>query len=215
MLIRVLLADDHTLVRAGIRNLLQSFGDIDIVAETGDGRDALELIQAHQPDVAVLDIMMPGLNGLEVAARASKEWPHLRILILSVHAHEECVSQALRAGAAGFLVKDAAVSELEIAVRALARGDTYLSPAVSKLLIADFLHGGATHASLEHLTPRQRQILKLAAEGQSSKEIAHTLQISVKTVENHRTHMMDCLDIHDLASLTRYAIRVGLVNSDR
>jgi len=213
--IRVLLADDHTLVRAGFRALLQSLGDVEIVAEAGDGNEALRLIEAHQPDVVLLDIAMPGLNGLEVAARVAQEFPSVRMIMLSMYANEEYVLQALRVGAAGYLLKDAGTSELELAVRAVARGDTYLSPPVSKPVIEDYVRRVSSQpGSLDRLTPRQREVLQLIARGYSTKEIAHTLNISVKTVETHRTQLMNQLDIHDVAGLVRYAIRVGLVLTD-
>ena len=221
---RVLLAEDHTLVRAGIRALLQNLTGIQVVAEASDGREALRLIKTYQPDVVLMDIAMAGLNGLEATARVTKEFPTVRVVILSMHSTEEYVAQALRAGAAGYLLKDAAAAELELAVTAVARGETYLSPAVSKHVIADYLRrvgdreasggGGATPAS-ELLTPRQREILQLIAEGRSTKEIAAILHLSVKTVETHRTQLMARLDIHDVAGLVRYAIRIGLVALDR
>ncbi len=221
---RVLLAEDHTLVRAGIRALLQNLAGIEVVAEASDGREALRLIKTYQPDVVLMDIAMAGLNGLEATARVTKEFPTVRVVILSMHSTEEYVAQALRAGAAGYLLKDAAAAELELAVTAVARGETYLSPAVSKHVIADYLRrvgdreasggGGATPAS-ELLTPRQREILQLIAEGRSTKEIAAILHLSVKTVETHRTQLMARLDIHDVAGLVRYAIRIGLVALDR
>jgi DNA-binding NarL/FixJ family response regulator len=214
-LIRILIADDHALVRAGIRALAQKIAGIEVVAEAADGRDALALTKLHQPDIVLMDISMPGLNGLEAAARAAKDFPSVRILILSAHADEEHVCQALRAGAAGYLLKDAGTAELEIALRAVARGETYLSPAVSKHVIADYIRRtGGESGSLELLTPRQREVLQLIAEGHTTKEIARTLHLSDKTVETHRMQLMERLDIHDVAGLVRYAIRVGLVKSD-
>ena len=219
--IRVLMADDHILVRAGFRALLQNLEGIQIIGEGSDGQEALRLIKAHRPDVALLDIAMPGLNGLEVAARVNKICPDVAVLILSMHANEEYVAQALQAGAAGYLVKNAAPSELEVAIRSAARGETYLSPAVSTRVIAEYLHrvgdskdGQPTQTS-EVLTARQREILQLIAEGHTNKEIAKMLNLSVKTVETHRTQLMDRLDIHDIPGLVRYAIRIGLVALDK
>jgi len=213
--IRVLLADDHNLVRAGFRALLNSLGDVEIVAEAGDGDAALRLIEALQPDVALLDIAMPGLNGLQVAARAAQKCPSVRVIILSMHANEEYVLQALRVGAAGYLLKDAGTSELELAVRAVARGDTYLSPPVSKPVIEDYVRRvSSPPGSLDRLTPRQRKVLQLIARGCSTKAMALELNISVKTIEAHRAKLMEQLDIHDIAGLVRYAIRVGLVPTD-
>jgi len=213
--IRVLLADDHALVRAGFRALLQSLPDMEVVAEAGDGREALRLIDLHQPDVVLMDIGMPGLNGLEAAARIIEESPHIRVIILSMHATEEYVLRALRAGAVGYLLKDAGTAELELAVRAVVRGEMYLSPAVSKHVIAEYVQRVSSEPnSLEQLSPRHREILQLIAEGQTTKEIAQTLDLSVKTIETYRTQLMERLDIHDIAGLVRYAIRMGLITSD-
>lgn len=213
--IRVLLADDHALVRAGIRTLLQNLAGIEVVAEASDGREALALVAAQHPDVVLLDITMPQLNGLETAARMVKEFPTVRVIMLSMHASEEYVWQALKVGAAGYLLKDADTAELELAVKAVARGESYLSPAVSKHVIGDYIRRtGSETSSLELLTPRQREILQLIAEGKSTKEIARGLNISVKTVETHRAQLMERLDIHDIAGLVRYAIRVGLARPD-
>jgi len=210
--IRILLADDHTLVRAGIRSLVQALSGIQVVAEAGDGREALSLIEMHQPDVAVLDIAMPGLNGLEVAAQVADNFPYVRVIILSMHATEEYVLRALRAGASGYLLKDADTSELELAIKAVTRGETYLSPAVSKH-ITEYVRrvGEGVHSALERLTPRQREVLQLVAEGHTTQEIARMMNLSVKTVETHRTQLMERLDIHDIAGLVRYAVREGLV----
>jgi DNA-binding NarL/FixJ family response regulator len=211
MTIRILLADDHNLVRAGIRALLQSNANVEVIAEASDGQRALELVAAQHPDIAMLDVAMKGMNGIEATARIVKEFPETRVIILSVHANEEYVRQALRAGARGYLLKDAAVAELELAVNAVARGETYLSPAVSKHLVSDFLQREADPSPFEQLTPRQREILQLIAEGRTTKEIAQRLGVSVKTVEAHRAQLMERLDIHDITGLVRYAIRIGLV----
>jgi DNA-binding NarL/FixJ family response regulator len=210
--IRVLLADDHTLVRAGIRSLVQALSGIQVVAEAGDGRETLSLIETHQPDVALLDIAMPGLNGLEVAAQVADNFPFVRVIILSMHATEEYVLRALRAGASGYLLKDADTSELELAIKAVTRGETYLSPAVSKH-VTEYVRrvGEEAPSTLERLTPRQREVLQLVAEGYTTQEIARMLNLSVKTVETHRTQLMERLDIHDIAGLVRYAVREGLV----
>ena len=212
--IRVLLADDHTLVRAGIRSLLESLGGVDVVAETGDGREALEMIVKHAPDVALLDITMPGLNGVEVTRRSAKESPRTRIVILSMYADPAYVKQSLRAGATGYLLKGAAVSELPLALQAVMRGETYLTPRVSQEVVQGFLRESQNEepGPLEGLTKRQREILQLIAEGRSTKEIAQILDVSVKTVETHRMRMMDRLGIHDVPGLVRFAIRAGLVS---
>ncbi len=210
--IRVLLAEDHSLVRAGFRALLQTLDGVRVVAEADDGRQALHLIETHQPDVVLMDIAMPGLNGLDATAHVARAFPYVRVIILSMHANEEYVLQALRAGAAGYLLKDADISELEVAVRAVARGETYLTPPVSKQVIADYVRRvGCEPATSEQLTPRQREVLQLIAEGYTTREIAHALGVSVKTVETHRRQLMDRLDIHEVAGLVRYAIRIGLI----
>jgi DNA-binding NarL/FixJ family response regulator len=214
--IRVLLADDHALVRAGLRSLLGGLNGVQVVAEAADGRQALQLAKEHHPDVVLMDISMPGLNGLEAAARFAKDYPEIRVLMLSAHSNEEYVCQALRAGVAGYLLKDAGTSELELAVRSVAQGHTYLSPAVSGHVISDYVRRvGGEAGSLEILTPRQREILQLIAEGQSTKEIARILHLSVKTVETHRMQLMERLDIHDVAGLVRYALRVGVVQPEK
>lgn len=213
--ISVLLTDNHTLVRAGLRALLTSLEDVQVIAEANDGREALQLIQVHQPDIVLMDIAMPEMNGLEATARVVKDFPDVRVIILSMHANEEYVLQALRAGAMGYVLKDAGVGELELALRAVSRGEAYLSPTVSKHVVADYVRRvGSETSSLDQLTPRQREILQLLAEGRSMKEIAQLLHISVKTVETHRAQLMERLNIHDVAGLVRYAIRMGLITPD-
>ena len=209
---RILLADDHTLVRAGIRALVQSFADVEVVAEAADAMEAVVLAKAHQPDVVLMDITMKDTSGLRAAAQLRDDLPKTRVIILSMHATEDFVSQALRAGAAGYLLKDAATNELEVALQAVMRGETYLSPRISKAVVERYLRAGAQ--PLDALTPRQREILKLIAEGQSTKEIAYTLGVSIKTVETHRAQLMDRLEIRDIAGLVRFAIKVGLVAAD-
>ncbi len=210
--IRILLADDHALVRAGFRALLQKIPAFEVVAEAGDGLEALRLVETQKPDIVLLDITMPGLTGLEVATRISKAAPNIKVIMLSMHASEEYVLQALRAGATGYLLKDAGTEELETAIRAVAGGETYLSPLVSKHVVSGYLQRVRTpNSPLEQLTPRQREVLQLIAEGMTNKEIARRLNISGKTVESHRTQLMERLDIHDIAGLVRFAIRVGLV----
>ena len=209
--VRVLLADDHTLVRAGFRRILQNLKGVKVVGETDNGREVLQLIEENRPDVVLMDIAMPGLNGLEATARVTETYPRVHVIILSMHANEEYVLRALKAGAAGYLLKDADPSELTLAVKAAARDETYLSPAISKQVTEYVRRTGGGSSSLERLTPRQREVLQLIAEGCTSQEIAHRLDISVKTVETHRANLMDRLEIHDIAGLVRYAIRVGLV----
>jgi len=213
--IRVLLTDDHALVRAGIRSLLQNVQGVEVVAESGDGRGALELVRTHHPDVVLMDVAMRGLNGLEATRQIAKQFPTVRVIILSMFANEEYVAGALRSGAAGYLLKNASPAELELALNAVARGETYLTPVVSKTVIEDYKSRLAEKlAPYERLTPRQREVLQLIAEGSTSKDIARRLRLSLKTVDMHRTMLMKQLDIHDIAGLVRYAIRVGLVNPE-
>lgn len=195
--------------------MLSRIHDVAVVAETGDGREALELIEQHRPDVVLLDITMPGLNGLEVAARTARSSPRTRVVILSMHANEAYVAQALRAGIAGYLLKDAAATELEAALRAVSRGETYLSPAISRHVVEGFLGRAPKEGDpLAGLTARQREILQLIAEGMSTKEIAVKLGVGVKTVETHRAKLMERLNIRDVAGLVRFAIRSGIISPD-
>jgi DNA-binding NarL/FixJ family response regulator len=206
--IRVVLADDHALVRAGIRALLERIQGVEVLAEAGDGKQALELIRTLQPDVVLLDIAMPQLSGLEVLREASAAYPDVRSIILTVHETEEYAAHALRSGAAGFLPKSAASAELELALRTVMRGERYLSPQSER---ADSL---SPRPQITELTPRQSEVLTMIAKGQSTKDIARTLDISVKTVETHRAQLMERLQIYDVASLVKYAIRIGLVKID-
>ena len=212
--IRTLLADDHALVRAGIRALLRDIADIAIVAEADNGRDAVRLASELTPDLAILDISMKELNGIEAAAQMKAQSPGTRVLILSMHTTEDFVRRALKAGAAGYIVKDSAPLELTMAIEAVMRDETYLSPRVSKSLLSGIVDGRAAPggSSLDGLTPRQREVLQLVAEGRSTKEIAYALEVSVKTVETHRAALMERLDIRDTASLVVYAVRNGLVS---
>ncbi|CAG0928953.1 Oxygen regulatory protein NreC [Thermoflexales bacterium] len=212
--IHVLLADDHALVRAGLRALLERIPDVQVMAEAGDGRAALQLIGEYQPEVVLMDIAMTGLNGLEATARITQDFPEVRVIMLSMLANEEYVRQALRAGAAGYILKDAAVSELEVALKTVRNGDTYLSPVIAQRLAAYMERAGGTGRLLDRLTPRQREILQLIAERHTTQDIARLLNISPKTVETHRAQLMDRLGIYDVAGLVRYAIRVGLVAPD-
>ena len=215
--IRILLADDHTLVRAGIRSLLESLPDVEVVAEAEDGRQAVELVETHGPDVAVLDIGMPGLNGIEAARRISATSTRTRIVMLSMQTEPAYVRQALEAGAMGYLLKNAAVSELPLAIKSVMRGETYLTPRISQEVVRGYLRPDAEAPAtpLAGLTGRQREILQLVAEGHSTKEIAHRLNVSVKTVETHRQRLMDRLEIHDVPGLVRFAIRAGIVSLEK
>ena len=210
--IRVLLADDHALLRAGIGALLRRMEGVEVVGEAADGLEALELAGALQPDVLLTDLSMPGLNGLEIAAKLARDQSPIRVVVLSIHASEEHVLAAVQAKVSGYLLKDADLAELEQAVRTVAAGGTYFTRVAS-----DHLNQAARSRSEsgtgpgDLLTPRQREVLQKLAQGKSTKEIARLLSISPKTVETHRVQLMDRLGIHDVASLVRYAIRHGLV----
>lgn len=211
--IRILLADDHKLVRAGIRSLLERLSDIEVVAEASDGREALRLIEEHRPQIVLMDIAMPELNGLEATRRVAKTFPDVSVIILSIYSDEEHVYQALRAGASGYLLKGAAIEELELAIRAVAQRETYLSPPVSKHVIMEYVRRtGADTRSSERLSPRQTEVLQLIAEGKSMKQIALGLSISVKTVESHRSALMTRIGVWDVAGLVRYAVKIGLID---
>ena len=211
--IRVLLADDHKLVRAGIRSLLARLPDVEVIAEASDGREAIQFVEKNEPQIVLMDLAMPELNGLEATQHLTRTFPKVRVIILSIYADEEHVYQALCAGAAGYLLKGAATEELELAIRSVARGETYLSPPVSKPVIMEYIRrtNAGVH-SRERLSPRQTQILKLIAEGKTTKQVALELAISVKTVESHRSALMMRVGVRDVAGLVRYAVRIGLVD---
>lgn len=214
--VRVLLADDHTLVRAGMRALLEKLPGVIVVAEANDGREVLELTRTRAPAVVIMDIAMPGLNGLEAADRLAKEFPQVRVVILSMHHQEEYLYRALKTGVIGYLLKKAATAELEIALKTVLRGEVYLSAEIAKNLPATFRLDriAAQRSPLERLSGRQREILQLVAEGQNTKQIAAQLQISPKTVEYHRAKLMEVLNLHDVPGLVRFAIRAGLIQSE-
>jgi len=217
--LRVLIVDDHALVRAGLRSLLERMTGVVVVAEAGDGREALRLARDIKPDVVLMDIAMPDLNGLDATARLVKETPEAAVVILSMHATKAYVVAALRAGASGYVLKNAPVEEMERAIRAVARGEKYLTPAISTQVIESLKTTGAkgeqaTQAPESPLTSRQREILQLIAEGRGTREIAERLHLSVKTVETHRAHLMTRLQVRDTAGLVRAAIRLGLVALD-
>jgi DNA-binding NarL/FixJ family response regulator len=210
--IQLVIADNHALVRAGFRSLVEELDGIEVIGEAENGRDVLQMVETLKPQIVLMDIAMPEMNGLEATARITREFPQVKVLILSMHANEEYVYQALRSGASGYLLKDSGTEELDLALRAIARGEIYLCPAVSKYVVSDYVRRlGQDQTPLDQITPRQREILQLIAEGKSTKDIAELLYISTKTVETHRTQLMDRLDIHDIAGLVRYAIRIGLV----
>lgn len=216
MPLRIVIADDHALFRAGLRALLREMPGVQVIAEAGNGDDAVALARQHRPDVIVMDISMKGLNGLDAAARIKASVSATRVIVLSMHDTEDYVAQALRAGASAYLLKDSAEPELELALSAVMRGETYLSPRVSKPVVDAYVRrSGADGSPLPALTARQREILQLIAEGHSTKRIAGKLSVSVKTIDAHRAQIMERLQIHDVPGLVRYAIRNGLVALDR
>ena len=204
------------LVRASLKFLLEGFAGLNVVGEASDGNDTLKMVGELEPNVVVMDISMPGLNGLEAARSITKDHPAARIVMLSMHSDETHVLQALRAGASAYVLKESAPAELEAAIRAVARGESFLSPAISRHVIGDYLKRVPPEpGSPDLLTPRQREILRLIAEGKTSKHIARLLGTSVKTIESHRASLMERLDIHEVAGLVRYAIRHGLVSVEK
>jgi DNA-binding NarL/FixJ family response regulator len=215
--IHVILADDHTLVRAGIRALLEKLPEVKVVGEAGDGREVLNLVKAQRPDVVLMDIAMPGLNGLEAAARMARDFPDVRVIILSMHNNEEYVLRSIKAGASGYLLKKAATAELETALHRVVDGEIYLSREISTQLHRNLpLQGIADRKGpFERLTGRQREILQLIAEGQNTKNIGEILKVSPKTVEYHRMKLMNCLNVHDIPGLVRFALRVGLIPEEK
>jgi DNA-binding NarL/FixJ family response regulator len=216
-MIRVVLADDHHLVRQGLRALLEKAGDIEVVGEAADGQEALELVERLLPDVLLVDIAMPHLNGVEAVGRLRGLKVKTRALILSMYTDDTLVRQALRNGAKGYLLKRAVSDELLLAVRAVARGDTYLSPEVAGPLLTPLVtgqSGGEAATPLDRLTAREREVLQLIAEGHTNRAIAAHLTLSEKTVEKHRGHLMAKLTLHDTAALVRFAIKHGLIALD-
>jgi DNA-binding NarL/FixJ family response regulator len=211
---RVLLADDHGIVRRGMRALLELEPDVEVVGEAGDGLETLRLCDSLRPDLAIVDIAMPSLNGIEVTARALKRSSTLRVIILSMHADESSVVRALMAGAKGYLLKEATEEDLLPAVRAVAAGKSFFSPAVSRLLLEDYvrqLKQRGLEDSYHLLTEREREVLQLLAEGHSNKEVAAALDVGVSTVETHRANLMQKLDLHNTAEIVLYAVRKRII----
>jgi DNA-binding NarL/FixJ family response regulator len=213
-MITVILADDHHLVRKGIRGLLEEADDIEVVAEAEDGQQAVELVERHSPDVLLVDIAMPRLNGIQAAERIRDLGLPTRVVVLTMHSSQLLVRQALLSGAKGYLLKRSVTEELLLAVRAASRNETYLSPPVSGIVAKGYLMGqaaGESASPIDLLTSREREVLQLIAEGYTSSAIAERLKISASTVDRHRANLMEKLDVHDIASLTRTAIKYGLV----
>jgi DNA-binding NarL/FixJ family response regulator len=211
--LRLLIGDDHTLMRQGLRKILEERPDWEIVAEAGDGRTAVRQTLALQPDVAVLDIGMPLLNGIEACAQIVRKLPGVQVLILSMYSDEAYVTQAVRAGARGYLLKDSAGADLIGAIAAVAAGKSFFSPPVAKVVLDDYARRLADKGMdrYDSLSEREREIFQLVAEGHSTKEIAEMLSVSPTTVETHRAHILQKLDIHNTAELVRYAVRRGVI----
>jgi DNA-binding NarL/FixJ family response regulator len=211
--IRVMIVDDHTILRDGIRALLEDEADMAVIAEAEDGHTAVKLACELQPDVLLMDIAMPLLNGLEATRQIRRLCPRIKVLILSMHENEEYIRQVLACGAMGYILKDAAARDLLEAIRSVQRGDPVLSPAITRLVIEDYLHWSDLQSkdSSDGLSPREREILQLIAEGHANKQIAEILCISIKTVQAHRTNIMAKLDLHDRSELVKYAIRKKII----
>ena len=213
--VRILLADDHTVMRRGLRFLLESQPDFTVVAEASDGREAVQQAEAAHPDVAVLDVAMPNLSGIEAAQRIAAQMPNIAIVILSMHSDEGYVLRALKAGARGYLLKDAAEGDLIEAIRAVSQGKTFFSSEISKMLVEDYIREIRTRGvedSYELLTSREREILQLLVEGNSNKDIANRLNVSPHTVETHRRNLQDKLNLHSFAELILYAVRKRIIS---
>lgn len=208
---RVVVADDHQLVRAGIATLLGDIPGVEVVGEASDGSEAVKMVFELTPDILFLDLAMPGMSGFEALTKINESQPGLRVIILSMHDSEEHVLRALKLGAVGFMLKDAAPEELAQAIKAVNMGNTWLSSAVSKTVISSYLGRSGNEGSLSPLTARQSQVLKMIAEGCSTKQISVTLNLSIKTIETYRIQIMDKLDIHDIPGLVRYAIRQNII----
>ena len=212
---RVFLADDHRILREGIRTLLQREPDIEVVGEAGDGAEAVDKVTQLIPDIVLMDITMPGINGLEATRQIKKKTPGVKVLILTMHETGQYLSQMLQAGASGYVVKTTSTSDLIAAIKAVHRGDMYLYPSIARMLVEDYLHKvktGEEKTSYEGLTNRERQILAYIAEDKKNKEIADLLGITVSTVQSHRTNLMDKLGAHDRTELVKYAISKGIIN---
>jgi two-component system response regulator NreC len=210
--IRVLLADDHTVVRQGLRRILETDTQVEIVGEFGDGRAALAAARGMKPAVAILDISLPSLNGIEITRHLSRELPETNVLILSMHADDAYVQQSLKAGAKGYLLKDADDQDLLKAVAAVSSGGSYFSPSVSKRVLNGYLNDvSGCGDELAVLSDREREVLQLIAEGKSNKDVARILNLAVSTAESHRKHVMEKLNLHNTAEIVRFAVRKGII----
>jgi len=211
MSIGVLLVDDHAIMREGLRSLLERQPEIEVIADTGDGRKALELVRELLPDVVIMDVTMPGLNGIEATRRITGEFPQVRVIALSIHSKRRYVADMLSAGAAGYILKECLFEELVQAIQAVTAGGRYLSPRITNIVISDYVkHLSTADSPIAALRSREREVLQLLAEGKSTKQIALELHVSPKTIESSRRKIMEKLDIHSIAELTKYAVREGL-----
>jgi len=208
----ILLADDHRMIRDGLRALLESEDDLEVVGEAENGRDAVRLVRNLAPDVVVMDISMPDLNGVEATRQVCRRCPDTRVIALSVHADRRFVTEMLKAGASGYLLKDCAFEELVRGIRTVVEGHTYLSPRIANAVVEGHVRAPASEAEPTGsvLTAREREVLQLLSEGHGTKQIARHLHVSTKTIDTHRQHIMDKLDIHNVPELTKYAVREGL-----
>ena len=212
--IRVLLADDHRILREGIRALIEDQEDMQVAGEAEDGLETVKKVAKLQPDVVVMDIAMPLLNGLEATRQIRRDFPQVKVLILTMHDNEEYIRQVLAAGALGYVLKDAAARDLLGAIRTVNQGEAVLSPAITRLVIEDYLRWGDIRPedTTDGLTAREREVLQLIAEGYTNKEIAGIMSLSVKTVQSHRTNLMNKLDLHDRGELIKYAIQKKIID---
>ncbi len=212
---KVLLVDDHAILRDGIRMVLDAQPGIKVIGEAEDGRQALEMVEQLQPDVVVMDIAMPGLNGAEATRQIKRRFPYTKVVILTMHENHQYLIQIINAGATGCVLKRAAGTELVTAVRAAARGESYFSPAMASMVLDDYrLRLSQDRDDIDLLTEREREVLQLVAEGRTNKEIADTLVVSIKTVQTHRAHIMEKLNVHDRTDLVKHAIRMGMISTE-
>jgi len=213
---KVLLADDHTILREGLRMVLDAQPQITVVGEASDGREAVEMAETLRPDVVVMDIAMPNLNGLDATRQIKKRWPEIRVVILTMHENQQYLMQIVKAGATGAVLKRSAGTELLTAIKAAARGQSYFSPSIASMMLEDYRLRLRDEGidDPEVLTEREREVLQLVAEGLTNQEIADALFVSIKTVQTHRSHIMEKLGVHDRTELVKYAIRTGMVTSD-
>ncbi len=212
MSIKVLLVDDHAIIREGLRSLLEKQPEMEVIADTDDGRKSIELVQELLPDIVIMDITMPGLNGIEATRQITTESPDVKVIALSIHSKRRFVADMLSAGATGYILKECLFDELIQAIKTVAAGGRYLSPRITDIVVSDYVKrlSAAADSPFEALTTREREVLQLVAEGKSTKQIALELHVSTKTIEANRRQIMEKLDIHSVAELTKYAVREGL-----